>query len=146
MGELFALANPKYAVMVVKHDHIPTEVEKMDGMAQTRYGRKNWSSLILWNLAHPLNRDLTADVVNQETGGWLHWFSWLPNDAIGSLPLEWNWLVGHSPPDIDPKAVHFTEGGPWFEKYRGVPYAEEWRRALSASIHPRPSVVEKMAR
>ena len=146
VGELLAKADPRFAVMVVKHFHAPPEGVKMDGMAQTRYSRKNWSSLILWNLVHPLNRDLTADNVNNETGAWLHSFGWLPDEAIGALPIEWNWLVGHSPPDIDPKAVHFTEGGPWFEKYRDVPYAEEWRRALSASMHPRPSVVERMAK
>ena len=143
VGELFALANPKYAVMVVQHDHAPPQGEKMDGMAQTRYRRKNWSSLILWNLSHPLNRDLTGEKGNNETGAWLHAFEWLPDKAIGSLLPDWNWLVGHSARDIDPKAVHFTEGGPWFEKYRDVPYAEEWRRALAASLHPRPSVVEK---
>ena len=146
VGGLFALAKPKYAVMVVKHEHAPLDGDKMDGVVQTRYHRKNWSSLILWNLTHPLNSDLTADKVNNWPGGALHALEWLPDEAVGALPVEWNWLVGHSPPDIDPKAVHFTEGGPWFEKYRDVPFAEEWRRALAASLHPRPSILEKMGR
>ena len=144
ISELVALADPDRAVMVVKHEHAPVDGDKMDGVTQARYRRKNWSSLILWNLTHPLNRDLTVDAVNHRPGSWLHGLGWLPDEAIGALPVEWNWLVGHSPADVAPKAVHFTEGGPWFDGYRNVPFAEEWRRAFAASLHPRPSVVERM--
>ena len=49
-AKLFALADDQFAVMVVKHDHQPTETTKMDGQLQTVYARKNWSSVILWNL------------------------------------------------------------------------------------------------
>jgi hypothetical protein len=50
---------------------------------------------------------------------------------IGRIPAEWNWLDGHSPPDMDAKNVHFTTGGPWFNdwKPRGEvegKYAVEW--------------------
>ena len=27
---------------------------------------------------------------------------------------EWNWLEGYSSGKINPKIVHFTRGGPWF--------------------------------
>ena len=49
-------------------------------------------------------------------------------DAIGSLPLSWNHLVGVYDHDPDAKNVHFTEGGPYFYDYAGVDYSGEWFR------------------
>lgn len=129
---LFAEADPTYAAMCVQHQHTPPAGVKMDGVAQTRYRRKNWSSLVLWNCGHPSNRKLTVERVNSESGAWLHGFNWLADDEIGALDPAWNWLSGYSDASIKPKAVHYTEGGPWFENCRDVPMAaawhEEWRR------------------
>ena len=127
LADLFALADDRYAVMCVKHSYEPPEGVKMDGQAQQRYARKNWSSVMLFNCAHPSNRALHPDYVNAVPGRDLHRFAWLPDDQIGELDPSWNWLVGHSSPNIDPAIVHFTEGGPWFEGYQYVPFAEEWR-------------------
>lgn len=126
--EVFELADPKYAVMCAKHRHEPTEAQKMDGQVQSRYPRKNWSSFVLWNCSHPANQILTPDVVNAKDGSWLHGFRWLEDAQIGALPLSWNWLEGSSDPTTDPKAVHFTRGGPWFPEWQDVAYADEWRR------------------
>src|SRR5690606_28435707 len=92
-SELFSLADDRYAVMVVKHNHVPTEKKKMDNQAQTVYQRKNWSSVILWNIAHPANARLTIDMVNTLPGRDLHRFCWLEDDEIGELPAAWNHLV-----------------------------------------------------
>lgn len=126
MQRLFDLANPNYAVMCVKHVHEPPEGVKMDGQAQTRYARKNWSSVMLFNCEHPSNKALHPQYVNAVPGRDLHRFAWLPDDQIGDLEPSWNWLVGHSSEEIDPDIVHFTEGGPWFDGYENVAYAEEW--------------------
>jgi len=130
VAELFAHTefNDDKAVMVVKHDYIPTEGMKMDGKIQYPYPRKNWSSLILWNCAHPKNNQLTPDVLNRATGAFLHRFSWLDDNEIGELPKEWNWLVNwyHEPEDGTPKAVHYTEGGPWFPNYIRCEYGANW--------------------
>lgn len=123
---LFELADDRYAVMVCKHNHCPSEIKKMDGVMQTSYPCKNWSSLILWNLRHPLNQKLNSYRVNTESGSWLHQFKWLPEDAIGALPLEWNWIEGAVPGDLNPSAVHYSVGGPWFDDYRNVKYADKW--------------------
>ena len=126
VSELFSLVESDKAIMCVKHKHRPQETVKMDGCAQTVYDRKNWSSLVLWNLQHPLTRLLTAEAVNHEPGSWLHGFRWIPDDQIGALPEEWNWLEGHSSRSIRPKAVHFTRGGPWFEEWQRVEFGELW--------------------
>lgn len=66
---LFALVDDSKAVMVVKHQHhIPKEGLKMDGREQLKYHRKNWSSFILWNCAHPLNRQITPEKVSFMAG------------------------------------------------------------------------------
>jgi hypothetical protein len=128
VAELLALADDRYAVMCVQHDHRPPETVKMDGATQTVYPRKNWSSLVLYNCGHPANAALTPEVVNRESGAYLHRFQWLPDAAIGALPETWNWLEGWSAPPAGgpPNAVHFTRGGPWFEAWQAVGYADLW--------------------
>jgi hypothetical protein len=93
-AELFAQADDRYAVMVVKHDYTPAPGVKMDNQKQIPYPRKNWSSMMLWNCAHPANRAVTPEMVNKETGQYLHRFSWLKDEEIGTVDHCWNWLVG----------------------------------------------------
>ena len=128
ISELFDLADDRYAAMVVKHDYTPQEGVKMDGCRQVPYPRKNWSSMILWNCGHPANRYLTPEIVNTETGQFLHRFSWIRDHYLGEVGKEWNWLVNwyHEPEDGQPKAIHYTEGGPWFDNYKDCEYAELW--------------------
>jgi lipopolysaccharide biosynthesis glycosyltransferase len=128
--KLFNQADPDKAVMVVKHNHQPPEGIKMDGQAQTRYARKNWSSVILWNVEHPANAALTMELVNTVPGRDLHRFCWLEDDLIGELHPKWNWLVGHSDPEVDPAIVHFTDGIPTMHGYEDCEYADEWRAEL----------------
>lgn len=126
--------NKEYAIQVVKHNYNPDEGTKLDGVKQTRYNRKNWSSFMLWNCDHEKNRALTVDDVNLRSGSWLHSFGWLDDDEIGSINEEWNWLDGHSPATTEAKNVHFTTGGPWFESWNTTRkidevYSAEWMDA-----------------
>jgi len=126
IAELFALADDKYAVMVVKHEHAPVETTKMDGQIQTVYPRKNWSSVVLWNCAHPSNAKLTHEVLNGWPGRDLHAFKWLADEEIGDLPKEWNWLVGVYPDNPQAKLLHYTLGGPWLPNWKGGPMDDLW--------------------
>jgi len=132
--ELFEMCNDVYyPVHCVKHKYKPKNETKMDGKEQHAYPRKNWSSLIMFNCGHEVNKKLTPEIVNTKSGRWLHTFQWLPDKEadIGTIPEEWNWLDNHSSTDIDVKNVHFTTGGPWFKDW-GSPrdkdnqYAIEW--------------------
>ena len=127
--ELIAQADPRYAVMLVKHDYRPQNTVKMDGQRQEYYPRKNWSSMILFNCGHKSNQWLTPYHINNATGQELHRFSWLKEEEIGELRPEWNWLVGwyHQPWDGTPKALHYTEGGPWFDNYSHCAYSDVWK-------------------
>ena len=125
---LFALADDRYAVMCVKHDYQPSAATKMDGCIQHQYPRKNWSSVVLFNCSHHSNSKLTKQLVNTETGLYLHRFSWLKDDEIGELPIAWNWLTNWyvEPNDGTPKLLHYTEGGPWFPNYSNCKYSDRW--------------------
>lgn len=132
--ELAALADERYAAMCVHHDHRPAETRKMDDAVQTTYPRKNWSSMVLYNCAHPSTRRLTPEVVNSESGAYLHRFQWCADEEIGAVPETWNWLDGWSqaPAHGTPKVVHHTRGGPWFPNWQHVAYADEWRAEFAA--------------
>lgn len=129
--ELFALADPRYAVMCVKHEMPDTGAEKMHGQLQTRYPRKNWSSVTLWNLDHPAHRRLTLSMVNQYPGELLHRFFWLRDSEIGSLPAAWNWLVNVQDRPADVGVAHFTLGGPWIESWEAQPNDDIWLDAAT---------------
>ena len=131
--KLFELRDDKYAIMCAKHDYTPKEGTKMDGKVQHQYPRKNWSSMMLFNCEHPSNKKLTKELVNNPDidGKYLHRFSWLEDNEIGEISHEWNWLVGwyNEPEDGNPKFLHYTEGGPWFEEYKDCEYNLEYYRA-----------------
>lgn len=128
INKLFDLADDKYAIMCAKHDYQPTHEVKLDGKKQTRYPRKNWSSVVLWNCDHPKNQFVTPELVNEVSPLFLHRFMWLEDDEIGEFSHEWNWLVDwySEYPHESPKLLHYTEGGPYFKNYQTVKYAEEW--------------------
>lgn len=124
-ARLWELRDPRYAVQVVKHTHVPRETTKFLHQTQTKYEKKNWSSVILFNNAKC--RALTPEYVNTATGLQLHQFKWLGDDSlIGELPRRWNHLVGYDEYDLAAAVVHFTTGGPYFHEYRACDFAEEW--------------------
>jgi hypothetical protein len=133
IAKLWSLRDERYAVQVVKHNHVPKEEVKFLGYKQTKYEKKNWSSVMLMNCAKC--SALTPQYVNTVSGLELHQFKWLGNDAaIGELPSQWNHLVGYHAPRRDASLVHFTIGGPYFEKTRDCEYAEEWLRERAAML------------
>ena len=134
IARLWALRDDRYAVQVVKHNHVPREEVKFLGYQQTKYEKKNWSSVMLMNCAKC--RALTADFVNTATGLELHQFKWLGDDSlIGELPSGWNHLVGYDAPRSDASLVHFTIGGPYFNETRDCEYAAQWFSEREAMLY-----------
>ena len=127
IAKLWALRDDRYAVQVVKHDHVPSETTKFLGQPQSKYEKKNWSSVMLFNNAKC--RTLTPEYVNTATGLQLHRFQWLQSDdLIGEIPHRWNLLVGYDKrrPLKDVSNLHYTIGGPYFREYRNTDYAKQW--------------------
>ena len=133
IAELWRLRDERYAVMVVKHEHVPRETVKFLGEPQTKYEKKNWSSVMLFNNARC--SALTPEYVDTASGLELHQFKWLPDEGlIGALPDRWNHLVGYDAPRGDAALVHYTQGGPYFDEYAHCEYAEDWFRAREAML------------
>lgn len=120
------------AVYVVKHDYRPKSIAKMDGQTQTKYPRKNWSSVMLFDCDHPSNQRLNLDMINTLPGRDLHRFCWLQDNEIGELDPGWNWLVGEQPKPEYLGIAHFTLGGPWLPNWSEHEYDGIWRKAAEA--------------
>lgn len=144
-------ADPYKAVYCCQHDYIPRQEAKFLGQPQTAYPRKNWSSFMIFDNARCLA--LTPEYVNTATGLQLHRFQWVNDAAIGSIALDWNWLVGeysqrpdgsyahmfgetrvvYEPP-WEPKMLHYTLGGPWFDDTARCDHSEEWRTEFDSLV------------
>lgn len=134
IADLWAQKDERFAIMVKKHDHQPTEDIKFLGQKQTKYRRKNWSSLVMFNCRRCL--PLTKHIVNTSPGLWLHQFDWLEDEDIGAIEGDWNLLVGYNERVKDPKLVHYTTLGPWHDMDGTTPidYREEWTKELDDMI------------
>lgn len=138
VAELLKLAesDPEKAVWVVKHNYKTKHPVKYLGAKNDDYPRKNWSSVVLWNCNHWLNKKLTPQVVMESTGSYLHRFSWLEDRFIGDLPVEWNWLETEYVYNRDAKLIHHTLGTPCFKDYQYSPYSQEWWATYHRTIYP----------
>jgi len=132
IAELWNKRNFIYSVMCCKHDYEPKQ-DKFRGAKNEKFEKKNWSSMMIMN--NSLCNRLTPEYVNEASGLELHQFKWLPNEAaIGSLDLEWNWLVGEYEYNENAKNVHWTLGGPYFKEYNNSDYADEWFKLYADTI------------
>jgi lipopolysaccharide biosynthesis glycosyltransferase len=132
--ELWDLRDESKALLVVKHNYKTKASQKYLGNINENYPRKNWSSVVLWNCSHPSHKILTPNFITQQTGKYLHRFSWLNDNDIGELPIEWNWLAIEYPVNIKAKLIHFTLGTPCFISYRNTEMANYWLEANKRSL------------
>jgi hypothetical protein len=135
IAELWKLRDESKSVLCVHHDYKTRMREKYLGAKNEDYPRKNWSSVVLWNCAHPANARLTREFVEGATGAQLHRFTWLEDRLIGELPKEWNWLPDEFGPNPAAKLLHWTLGAPCFHEFRDAPMAEEWHRERELMNH-----------
>lgn len=115
------------SVYVCKHpEYVPKSNKKFFGKPQLTFPKKNWSSLMLFNCAHPHAKWLTPMSVSNQTPQWLHRFEWTTDNSLGHIPLMWNWLVGeYDGGNPIPFGIHFTNGGPFNDVY-GQDYEDLW--------------------
>jgi hypothetical protein len=138
IAKLWELRDERYAVMCVKHEHVPVETTKFLDKPQTAYGKKNWSSVMLFNNARC--KALSLEHVNSASGLNLHQFQWLPDEAeVGPLPAEWNHLVGYDPSRSVVANAHFTVGGPYFKAYADCEFSTEWNAECASMLRVDPS-------
>jgi lipopolysaccharide biosynthesis glycosyltransferase len=119
------------AVAVVKHNYKTKEKIKYVGSTMQSpnvdYPRKNWSSVVLWNCAHPKNRGLDRGYIDATTPQVLHRFGWLDDGDIGALTPDWNYLVGEQSPS-SAYVYHYTHGVPALKHYADDFKSWAWHR------------------
>lgn len=136
IAELAAMARLDRGACVVKHDYKTKYPVKYLGYKNEDYPKKNHSSVVVWNCAYYPNRVLTPEFVAKHDGAYLHRFSWLTEEQIGELPVQWNRLVLEQELQADDKLRHFTIGIPAFAEYRDCEGAEEWFATLERALLP----------
>lgn len=135
--ELEKLFNPWMAVQVVKHDYRTRHPKKYRGSEMEAdnadYPRKNWASLMAINCSHFAWRQVTPEFVQKTSPMDLLQMKFLPDERIGELPAEWNWLVDEYGSNDLAKLIHFTAGIPMFQAHADAPMAQEWTDSLLAA-------------
>lgn len=117
------------AVWLVKHDYISRVQRKMDNKIQHAYPKKNWSSFMIFDCAHPAMRTLTPEYINQATSQDLHQFRWINEKLVGELPIDFNFLVGeYNKSKKLPLCLHFTLGLPFVGEIFTNDYLDVWNQ------------------
>lgn len=116
--------NKNKTLWCVKHNYIPKDQRKFLNEKQTKYGKKNWSSFVIYN--NKKCKKLTPEYIEKTNGLYLHQFKWTKDNNIGSLPKVWNVLVGEQEIPKNFKALHYTLGGPYFKKYSKSKEGKFW--------------------
>jgi len=131
--ELLKLKDDSKAVMVEKHNYQTKQSKKYFNNKNENYPKKNWSSVILWNCSHPKHKILTPEFKQNQSGKFLHRFSWLDEDEIGEIPLEWNWLALEYPENKEAKIIHYTLGTPCLKEYKDTNMSDIWYDSYNKS-------------
>jgi len=89
---------------------------------------------------------MTPDYIEEQPA--LHTISFVDCDKIGSIPDEWNILVGYEDIPKNTKLYHFTQGVPVFNETYHSPYSElykkytieamsamSWKTLMGESVH-----------
>ena len=121
--EIVYHANETHDVYCVQHPDFLVPSSKMNEKVNSSYPKKNWSSLMWFDNSRC--KTLTPTYVNQAPAGALHEMKWAT--SIGSLPAEFNAMVNYYQ-FKEPKAVHFTDGGPWHGINDNEEYSQEWNK------------------
>ena len=126
--------NRSKSIWCVNHNYIVKDKKKFLGNKQYKYSKKNWSSLMLFN--NSKCKMLTPKFIEKANGLFLHQFKWLKNYQVGKIDKKWNVLVGEQSIPKNPKAIHFTVGGPYFKKYKSASMAKYWKDCFKRTIYP----------
>ena len=108
----------------VKHKYTPRNKIKFLKEKQFIYPKKNWSSFMLFN--NKKCKILTPKFISKAHGLDLHQFKWTSENLIGSLPKNWNVLIGEQKIPKKFNALHYTLGGPYFNKYSKCEGSKFW--------------------
>lgn len=139
LAKLLELKDPFKAVQVVKHDYVSRHVTKYVGTTMEarneHYERKNWASLMLINCSHFAWRKIDPEYIRKASKLEMLQLRFIPDEHIGDLPKEWNWLADEYGINESAKILHATAGIPLFPRYAFEDYAPPWERQYLRVTH-----------
>ncbi|MDA8553790.1 hypothetical protein N9K98_01095 [Luminiphilus sp.] len=91
------------------------------------------SSVMLFNNAHPKNKTLTPDFI-QNTAENMHGLCWLDEADIGEMDGKWNQLVGYQECQGVTGNLHFTMGVPAFPETSTSEFGQVWTDCAKRAI------------
>ena len=91
------------------------------------------SSVMLFNNAHPKNRTLTPDFI-ENTEENMHGLCWLDEADIGDMDRKWNQLVGYQDCQGMSGNLHFTMGVPAFPETSTSEFGQIWTDCAKRAI------------
>lgn len=131
VSQLWSYKDSRYAILCAKHSYKTSKKVKFLNNQNRNYDRKNWSSVMLINCGHPAVKILDPGFIENTTGEILHQFKWIDEELIGSIPLEWNWLVDEYGTNNEAKLIHYTLGSPMFNECKDTPMSSNWITELN---------------
>jgi hypothetical protein len=133
ISELAGYFDKTKAIQVVPHSYKTRHPRKYIGTEMEAdnvdYPGKNRSSVMLVNCGHIAHWKAHNDIqaaIKRGDGKYLHRFEWLPENLIGELPVEWNWLCDEYGENENAKLLHWTAGAPFIKHYANAPMAKHW--------------------
>ena len=99
---------------------------------------------MVFDMEHADNAHLIPEVVNSESGNYMHTFKWITDThKIGSVNEKWNFIPNHSEKNTgNIGAVHYTEGGPNFPHLRQCRYAQIWWDAYQDYLQSKVKLIK----
>ncbi len=88
-----------------------------------------WASVMVFN--NRLLKELTPEFVGNSINKMYDW-KWVT--TMGSLPKEWNHLVGYDEYNPGAKLIHYTKGLPIWDETKKCEFARDWHDALTDSL------------
>ena len=124
-ADMFLVSDICEMVQYFNDDHAVSVVRSIAQFEQ--------SSVMLFNNAHPKNKTLTPDFI-QNTEENMHGLCWLEDDEIGEMDDKWNQLVGYQECQGVTGNLHFTMGVPAFPETSTSEFGQIWTDCAKRAI------------
>ena len=130
--ELFDLRDETKALMVVKHNY-KTKARKKYLEILMKITQEKIGQVLFYGIVVIKNiRYLTPEFVANQTGKFLHRFSWLDDKDIGELPLIGIGLAIEYEDNTNAKIIHYTLGTPCFKDYKNTALSDIWYKYIQS--------------
>ena len=106
--------------------HFPKRLGTQADIWVTGQFRSHMYNKLFYEFTKGKLKNLTKEYLDGATPADLHQFDWVDEKDVSEIPRSYNHLVGYYKKHNKIKAIHYTQGGPWFESCKNSELSEEW--------------------